>query len=74
MGKLEEDPKCSGIVWREVVRLITHGPVVYQLCVIRFFLFFFCSINLQAVDMNTYLKCLPRCSTNCKLSLMIKYD
>lgn len=41
MGKLEEDPKCSGIVWREVVRLITHGPVVYQLCVIRFFPFFF---------------------------------
>ena len=44
MGKLEEDPKCSGIVWREVVRLITHGPVVYQLCVIRFFPFFFFSV------------------------------
>ena len=74
MGKLEEDPKCNGIVWREVVKLITYGPVVYQFWVIRFSIFIFCSIHLQVVDMNTCLKRLPRASTNCKLSLMIKLD
>jgi hypothetical protein len=41
VGKLEEDPKCSGIVWMEVVKLITHGPVVYEFWVIRFSLFYF---------------------------------
>jgi len=68
VGKLHEDPKCSGIVWRKMVRLITHGLVMYQFWVIRFFLSFFvcCSIRLQAVDMNNCLKCLPHASTNCK--------